>query len=261
MNTQPMTIPVRDALLENVETNSVWEKFRWEMSPADAEEPAKVLLRDEEDETTTGTTTPASERSSSRSDPPSPGNTGRRRGASKDVTVNSGLTKADVTAEKAQSNPGQQMVTMRNISYMYTEQMVLEELWDGGFQQLRDFEFFYMPVDPAGVHLGCCLVGFTDNAIRNEFLSAFQGRSLRLAGPTALPLKVQSTSSRELELLMSYGTSSAKVQQELPEPVKLVCPLKAKAPRKAQFCPFCGNHVGHSNNFCSQCGSSLMQLR
>jgi hypothetical protein len=234
-------------MLENVDHYTLKEKLSWG-------EPAKVRLGDAAKvdtldtlETTSGT---ASSAPSSRSGSPSPRNS---RASSKEI-VNSGLTTTDTIADQSCRSPGQRMVTMWNISHTYNDQMVLEELRDGGFQMTRDIDLFYMPVDPAGLHLGCCLISFTDNSIRHEFLSAFQGRPLRLAGPTAR-LKVQITSTSELELLMSFGTSSAKLQQEL------ACPLKATSTRKAQFCPFCGNHVGHSSNFCVQCGSSLKQLR
>jgi hypothetical protein len=137
---------------------------------------------------------------------------------------------------------------------MYTEHMVMEELRDGGFQQPRDIDFVYMPVDcVSGVHLGCCFINFVDSAIRNEFLSAFDGRCLRLA-PASPRLQVQNTAPQDLDLLLTYGFSEAGKQEEPQQ-----CPLKAS--RRAQFCPFCGNHVGGSFNFCSQCGSSLTQLR
>jgi hypothetical protein len=237
-----MTIPVRDALLEDVESNfSLWEKSKWEMSPAKAEEPAKVLLRDE-DETTTGSTTPPSERSSL-SDAPLPDKTGGRGGSLK-VTVDSGLARKHngrlTVAEQIHDDPnsGHVMVTMWNISDTYTEQMVLEELWDGGFQQFRDFNFFYMPADLAGVHFGCCLIGFTNNAIRNEFASAFQGRPLRLAGPTALPLKVQVTSRREFGVLTRFGSASAHVQHRTQ--VTPAIPLN--------YCAYCGNLASSCRN-------------
>lgn len=257
MNSQPMTIPVCDALLENVDLSSPWEGQRWHMSAAEAEEPAKILLKDEDekDETTTGTTTPGSGRSSSRSNPPSPGTRGRRRESFKEISNKSSLTGASINAEQANQCATGLMVTMTNISHMYTEHMVIEELRDGGFQQLRDIDFFYMPMDcVSGVHHGCCFINFVDKAVRNEFLSAFEGRCLRLAGPASPRLQVQNTAPEDLEQFLTYGFSPGQVQEE---PQR--CPLKT--PRRAQFCPFCGNHVGSSFNFCSQCGSSLMQLR
>jgi hypothetical protein len=251
-----MTIPVRDRLLENVDQILPRDNLRWKMAPVDAEQPVKIVLQEEDEETTTGTSTPGSDRSSSRSNPPSPGIAARTRLSSKEL-----LMKKHSIAEQALELPGQ-MVTLRNISPMYTEQMVLEELQDGGFQQPRDIDFFYMPVDSnTGMHLGCSFVNFVDNAVRNEFVSAFEGRSLRLAGPTAPELKVQNTSRMELEQLLSFGSPAARNQQEPLESNNLGCPLNAQASRKACFCPFCGNHVGCRFNFCSQCGSSLMQLR
>lgn len=256
MNTQPMTVRIRDAMFENVDHRLPGENLRWHMATAHAEEPAKILLQEEEDETTTGTTTPASGRSS-RSKNSSPGISVRQ--SSEEVFM-----KKDLAAEQALGLPGQ-MVMLRNISPAYTEQMVLEELADGGFQQPRDIDFFYMPVDCnfSGMNRGCCFINFVDNAIRNEFFSAFEGRSLRLSGPTAPQLKVQSISQKELELFLGGfdAPGAAGKQQEQLESNTFACHVKAKAPRKAQFCPFCGNHVGSSFNFCSQCGSSLADLR
>jgi hypothetical protein len=144
------------------------------------------------------------------------------------------------------------MVTVRNISYMYTEQMLLEEFRDGGFGLQRDFAFFCMPVGPAGVHLGYCLVGFRGSAIRNQFFAAFQDRPLRDAGPTAPPLKIQATSSRELEPLarLGIGTPSAAKSklQQVKQKQQQMMPVPAKAPRTNEFCPFCGNHASCCRN-------------
>jgi hypothetical protein len=71
-------------------------------------------------------------------------------------------------------------VMMRNLPNKYSQQMLLEELQDAGFQQKFGFDFFYLPMDHSNsANLGYCFINFVDPAMANAFAAAFQGKKMR----------------------------------------------------------------------------------
>lgn len=252
---KPMTVPVSEALLDTGDRNSLLVALKWQMAAAKADEPAKVVLKGNMGETTsTGTTTPGSgscDDAASGSDDDS--------ASWRHFPLPPGLAVPPPTAfvarpglprQRAPGKAGKRgtecIAIMRGISPAYTEQMLLEELRDGGFQAPRDFDDLLMPMQ-GDKHAGCCFIYFVDEAIRNAFLSAFKGFPLRLAEPEAPCIDVQPASTQALEWLYCYWKLRQQAGQ-VPPPT---------APRRAQFCPMCGNHAGSRVNFCSQCGTQL----
>jgi hypothetical protein len=255
MEAKTMTVPVSEALLETGDRNSFLVALKWQMAAAKADEPAKIVLKEDMGETTpTGTTTPGSvsgDDATSGSDddsaswqhvPPPPGLGFPPPTA---CAARPGLPR-QCTSEKAGKRGTECIALMSGISPAYTERMLLEELQDGGFQAPRDFDDFLMPTQ-GGKHAGCCFIYFVDEAIRNAFLSAFKGFPLRLAEPEAPCIDVQPASTQALDLLCCYVNLSQQAGQVRPP----------TAPRRVQYCPMCGNHAGSRVNFCSQCGTQL----
>mmetsp|Transcript_9565 Transcript_9565/g.17130 ORF Transcript_9565/g.17130 Transcript_9565/m.17130 type:complete len:510 (-) Transcript_9565:154-1683(-) len=71
-------------------------------------------------------------------------------------------------------------VMMRNLPNKYTQQMLLGELRDAGFQMQVDFDFFYLPMDHSNcANLGYCFVNFTETSRANDFAAAFSGKRMR----------------------------------------------------------------------------------
>eukprot|EP00406_Dinophysis_acuminata_P082064 CAMPEP_0179257794 /NCGR_PEP_ID=MMETSP0797-20121207/24975_1 /TAXON_ID=47934 /ORGANISM="Dinophysis acuminata, Strain DAEP01" /LENGTH=257 /DNA_ID=CAMNT_0020965789 /DNA_START=32 /DNA_END=803 /DNA_ORIENTATION=+ len=71
-------------------------------------------------------------------------------------------------------------VMMRNLPNKYTQQMLLEEIHDGGFRLQHDFDFFYLPMDHSNAaNLGYCFINFVETALANAFAAAYQGKKMR----------------------------------------------------------------------------------
>eukprot|EP00440_Ansanella_granifera_P036618 gb/GFBE01039730.1/.p1 GENE.gb/GFBE01039730.1/~~gb/GFBE01039730.1/.p1 ORF type:complete len:548 (+),score=139.27 gb/GFBE01039730.1/:1-1644(+) len=71
-------------------------------------------------------------------------------------------------------------VMMRNLPNKYTQQMLLGELRDAGFNMQADFDFFYLPMDHSNcANLGYCFINFTKTCRANDFAAAFSGKRMR----------------------------------------------------------------------------------
>lgn len=67
---------------------------------------------------------------------------------------------------------------MRNLPNRYTQQMVLEEIHEAGFE--GQYDFFYLPIDSVrGSNRGFAFINFTEVAFAAEFKMAFEGRQMR----------------------------------------------------------------------------------
>eukprot|EP00931_Biecheleriopsis_adriatica_P120846 TRINITY_DN95949_c0_g1_i1.p1 TRINITY_DN95949_c0_g1~~TRINITY_DN95949_c0_g1_i1.p1 ORF type:complete len:524 (-),score=123.63 TRINITY_DN95949_c0_g1_i1:137-1708(-) len=71
-------------------------------------------------------------------------------------------------------------VMMRNLPNKYTQQMLLGELGEAGFEMQQDFDFFYLPMDHSNcANLGYCFINFTKTWRANDFAEAFSGKRMR----------------------------------------------------------------------------------
>jgi len=108
-------------------------------------------------------------------------------------------------------------VMMRNLPNKYTQQMLLEELQDGGFRLQRDFDFFYLPMDHSNAaNLGYCFINFTQTALANAFAAAFQGKKMRRFNSNKTVV-VMPASIQGFEKNYEYYSSTRVAQAEDPQ--------------------------------------------
>jgi len=108
-------------------------------------------------------------------------------------------------------------VMMRNLPNKYTQQMLLEELQDGGFRLQQDFDFFYLPMDHSNAaNLGYCFINFVETALANAFAAAFQGKKMRRFNSNKTVV-VMPASVQGYERNYAYYASTRVVQAEDPQ--------------------------------------------
>lgn len=108
-------------------------------------------------------------------------------------------------------------VMMRNLPNKYTQQMLLEELSDGGFRLQTDFDFFYLPMDHTNAaNLGYCFINFCQTAMANAFASAFSGKKMRRFNSNKTVV-VMPASIQGYDKNYSYYSSTRVVQAEDPQ--------------------------------------------
>lgn len=108
-------------------------------------------------------------------------------------------------------------VMMRNLPNKYTQQMLLEELQDGGFRVIHDFDFFYLPMDHSNAaNLGYCFINFVETALANAFAAAFQGKKMRRFNSNKTVV-VMPASVQGYERNYAYYASTRVVQAEDPQ--------------------------------------------
>jgi len=108
-------------------------------------------------------------------------------------------------------------VMMRNLPNKYTQQMLLEELQDGGFRLQHDFDFFYLPMDHSNAaNLGYCFINFVETALANAFAAAFQGKKMRRFNSNKTVV-VMPASVQGYERNYAYYASTRVAQAEDPQ--------------------------------------------
>ncbi|CAK0791454.1 unnamed protein product, partial [Prorocentrum cordatum] len=169
-----------------------------------------------------------------------------------------------------------------NLPRSYTEEVLLEELWDGGFRRGADFDALRMVED--GARLGC-VIAFRTAFARNAFVAAFHGRKLRgasgraedvvtvTAAPAAGPARPPGPPSRQWSTVPL--AMQLKAVRALPCALASAVPpgtqghaAPAASPGKAfwhagqdtMFCPSCGDRQAMSSKFCGACGTRLPQM-
>eukprot|EP00929_Paragymnodinium_shiwhaense_P006921 TRINITY_DN110875_c0_g1_i1.p1 TRINITY_DN110875_c0_g1~~TRINITY_DN110875_c0_g1_i1.p1 ORF type:complete len:522 (+),score=112.32 TRINITY_DN110875_c0_g1_i1:188-1753(+) len=107
-------------------------------------------------------------------------------------------------------------VMMRNLPNKYTQQMLLEELADGGFRVQHDFDFIYLPMDHTNAaNLGYCFINFVQTALANGFAAAFQGKKMRRFNSNKTVV-VMPASIQGFERNYAYYSSTRVAQAEDP---------------------------------------------
>lgn len=108
-------------------------------------------------------------------------------------------------------------VMMRNLPNKYTQQMLLEELQDGGFRLQNDIDFFYLPMDHSNAaNLGYCFINFVETALANAFASAFQGKKMRRFN-SSKTVVVMPASIQGFDRNYAYYASTRVAQAEDPQ--------------------------------------------
>lgn len=108
-------------------------------------------------------------------------------------------------------------VMMRNLPNKYTQQMLLEELQDGGFRLQNDIDFFYLPMDHSNAaNLGYCFINFVETALANAFASSFQGKKMRRFN-SSKTVVVMPASIQGYDRNYAYYASTRVAQAEDPQ--------------------------------------------
>lgn len=108
-------------------------------------------------------------------------------------------------------------VMMRNLPNKYTQPKLLEELRGNGFEPLRDFDFFYLPMDHCtAVNLGYCFINFIETTVANTFASTFQGKRMQRFN-SSKTIQVMPASIQGFERNYAYYSSRRVAQDEDPQ--------------------------------------------
>jgi len=143
-----------------------------------------------------------------------------------------------------------QLFTVQHVPKQYTDELVSQELADGGFRHLRDYGFLFVPQDFCQKGIGILFIGFQTSAVAHAFKAAYQGRYLLLASSgkalEVTPCTAEDVQRAALILCSVMGKESYS-------------PMGVQQPR---FCQFCGNMFRNRGRlrpfrFCPDCGAEI----
>jgi len=186
------------------------------------------------------------------------------------------------------------MVVVKGIPKTYTQGMLLEEIWEAGFQVGRDYCDLFVPLDTnTGHSCGTCYISFSNTSAKAMFMRTFDSKPLRhFPGPARYT--VMPATAEDLAQILSHQAAMQQLEQELeqmhniqgmlqaasavtdqrfgaahhafpaPELQHTISAQVEQAPaersKACNFCPFCGCRAGGAFNFCTQCGSCLRDV-
>uniref|UniRef100_A0A7S4LQD9 RRM domain-containing protein n=1 Tax=Oxyrrhis marina TaxID=2969 RepID=A0A7S4LQD9_OXYMA len=107
-------------------------------------------------------------------------------------------------------------LNMRNVPRVYTQQLLLEELFELGFKHSMDF--FYLPVDfRQGRSAGYCFVNFTTATAAERFQALLQGSSLARSDASDPPIEICPARKQGLSENVDWFRNSPVMQEDSDE--------------------------------------------
>mmetsp|Transcript_33404 Transcript_33404/g.92273 ORF Transcript_33404/g.92273 Transcript_33404/m.92273 type:complete len:267 (-) Transcript_33404:243-1043(-) len=147
------------------------------------------------------------------------------------------------------------MVSLWRVPMKYSEEMLLQDFKDAGFQKKRDFDFFFMPANYfTGEKLGVCYINFVDMTVMRAFLAAFQDRTLQHSDRWDATVEATPTTYANIASTLCSIVMSEDMAFNVQEP-GTIHPSQRK-----NFCPQCGVKRAKEFKFCIGCGVKLGQF-
>jgi len=138
-------------------------------------------------------------------------------GSRKKLESHGNVMKNDEVTRQAPPWTDVTTVMMRNLPNKYTQQKLLEELQSNGFESVRDFDFFYLPMDHCtAVNLGYCFINFVETGIANSFAMTFQGKRMQRFN-SSKTIQVMPASIQGFERNFGYYASRRVAQDGDPQ--------------------------------------------
>lgn len=147
--------------------------------------------------------------------------------------------------------------TVFGLTRQCTEDLLAQELTDGGFRHIRDYNFLHVPRTLFGEAIGFFFIGFEQAGVGNAFKAAYQGRVLHSVSH-GMALEIRHTTPEDVRYarLAISGTMNVKMGS---------ASQNSHLQQQHGFCRVCGKILQSKNphrlfRFCPHCGAETQSV-